>query len=648
MARTAVISNGHLAVGLNEQGLVHDFYYPYVGQDNLTTARSTHHKIGIWVDGQFSWVGEHDWSVSVDYSSEAQEARVVFENQHLQLRIETTDFVDQKYDAFCRKLILINHADHEREVRLFMHQVFELSRNGRADTALYVPEDNYIMNYKGRTVLIAAGNVPGALHGFDQYAVGNYGIEGKEGTFRDAEDGELSGHSVEHAGVDSVMRFQLRIKAGDRQPVDYWVAAGDSPYNTEQVHNIMKLGLDKRLVENRSIWSEWLKISDDRINTVPEQYRPMIRKSLLVIKAHLDERGGVIASCDSSIYNYGRDYYSYVWPRDGAYAVWPLIRLGYTDEPKAFFRFCRDVITPGGYLMHKYQPDRATGSTWHSLLQNGKKELAIQEDETAAVLVALGEFFTMTRDAEFLKEMYSDFILPAATFLHDFIDTQTGLPHASFDLWEEKFATHTYTTAIVYRALKVSSELAKTFGTAQQVEAWDNRAEELLGNRHVFTNYGDGTFRKSYLLQDDDSLQFDNTLDMSSLYGVITYGYFSQTDDQTIHKDVQACIDLLSKNSPTPGVPRYLHDNYFKSSDVYTGNPWLISTLWLAQAHVFYRQYEEAQSLLDWVQSCALPSGMLSEQVDPENSTPVSVTPLVWSHAEFINTVLYLTFAKQK
>ena len=36
-------------VGLNENGLVHDFYYPYVGLENLTTARSMQHKIGVWV-----------------------------------------------------------------------------------------------------------------------------------------------------------------------------------------------------------------------------------------------------------------------------------------------------------------------------------------------------------------------------------------------------------------------------------------------------------------------------------------------------------------------------------------------------------------------------------------------------------------------
>ena len=51
------------------------------------------------------------------------------------------------------------------------------------------------------------------------------------------------------------------------------------------------------------------------------------------------------------IYNYGRDYYCYCWPRDACYALWPLIRLGHFDETRAFFSFARDTLHTSGYLM---------------------------------------------------------------------------------------------------------------------------------------------------------------------------------------------------------------------------------------------------------------------------------------------------------
>ena len=71
MARPLVLSNGRLMVGLDEHGLVHDFYYPYVGQDNLTTARSVHHKIGIWVDNHFTWVDDGSWTISTNFEENA-------------------------------------------------------------------------------------------------------------------------------------------------------------------------------------------------------------------------------------------------------------------------------------------------------------------------------------------------------------------------------------------------------------------------------------------------------------------------------------------------------------------------------------------------------------------------------------------------
>ncbi len=70
------------------------------------------------------------------------------------------------------------------------------------------------------------------------------------------------------------------------------------------------------------------------------------------------------------------------------------------------------------------------------------------------------------------------------------------------------------------------------------------------------------------------------------------------------------------------------------------GNPWFVTTLWLAQYYVKAGQMDDARRLLQWTLERALPSGILSEQVHPVDSSELSVTPLVWSHAEFINTAL--------
>jgi GH15 family glucan-1,4-alpha-glucosidase len=636
-----MLGNGSLTVGLNESGLVHDFYYPYVGLDNLTTSRSLPHKVGVWVDGQFSWLDSKDWQTTVDFETDALVSSIRLQNDALQLELNFNDFVDFELNVFCRQLTVHNGADRSREIRLFFHQAFQISRAGRGDTALFVPEGNYLLDYKGRcSLLVYAQGADGTP--LDQFSVGNCGIEGKEGTWKDAEDGELSGNAVEHGGVDSALRCSLSVAAQSSEIVDYWVVAADAQFSAEKIHEqLLSSGLTSRLDRTRKHWQDWLHVATPALHGMTPEHTTAVKKSLMIIKAHTDKRGGVIASCDSSIYNFGRDYYSYVWPRDGAYAMWPLIRLGYTDEPRRFFSFCRDIIHPDGYLMHKYQPDRAIGSTWHPLLHGKHSELAIQEDETAIVVYMLGEYLEASHDEEFVESMYATFVQPAANFMADFRDESTQLPHASYDLWEEKFLTNTYTTAITHRALLTAAELADRFEFPDDAVRWRDAAKEIADGCHILFDEERGALRKGYLLQDDGSLQFDNTLDVSSAYGALMFAT-QAFGSKAIRSTFKVIEEGLLNSSPSGGVPRYEHDNYFASSPAYLGNPWFVTTLWVAQYYLQLARTPDAETLIDWTLAKALPSGVLSEQINPTDGTPVSVTPLVWSHAETINSLLDL------
>ena len=645
MSRPVVLGNGSLTVGLNEKGLVHDFYYPYVGLENLTTARSLHHKLGISVNGTFSWLDSDDWTTSIDFQTDALISEVEFSNEKLQAQVICSDFVDWEFNAFCRQITLVNTADSTADIKLFCHQVFQLSQMGRGDTALYVPEENYILDYKGRCSLLISGQDNQGTS-FDQFAVGNYGIEGKEGTFRDAEDGELSGSAVEHGGVDSVIRFSSQVDKIGHATLQYWIVAADSQYAAEKIHNKLKSdGLEARKQKTIEAWQNWMSPAKDILAKIEPAYQTAVKKSLLVIKAHTDRRGGIIASTDSSIYNYGRDYYSYVWPRDGAFAIWPLIRMGFTDEPKKFFEFCRDIMAQEGYLMHKYQPDKAIGSTWHPQLHNRRKELAIQEDETAIVIYMLGEYLAHSGDEEFVQNLYHTFIQPAANFMQSFVDDQTNLPHASYDLWEQKFLTTTYTTFVVYQALVVAGDLAEQFNFPDDAHSWRATAEHILENSDIFFDQTNGYLRKGLLVQEDESLFFDNTLDTSSLYGALMFGNPSKVVGYA--KDtLEAIENTLKDSSPSGGVPRYEHDDYFLSEKQYLGNPWFVTSLWLAQIYIRVKDIDNARKIVDWSLSKMLPSGILSEQINPTDSRQVGVSPLVWSHAELINTILDLEKVK--
>ncbi len=638
MSRPVVLSNGSLFVGLNDNGLVHDFYYPYVGLDNLTNARSIPHKIGVWVNGVFSWVDDGSWKVDASFEERALISHVSMHSDKLGITLQFEDFIDKEYNALVRRIKVKNDYAKERDVRLFMHQVFEISRRGRADTALYVPDDHYLLDYKGRCCLLIAGKFVGGGD-YDQYAVGSFELEGKEGTFKDAEDGELSNNPVEHGGVDSVIRFAKRLEAGQSCEIDYWVVAAESQYDAQLVHTYMKhYDISEREEAVRIFWHEWITPAVEKISHMSSDHINAITKSLLVIKAHCDSGGSILASGDSSIFNYGRDYYCYCWPRDAAYAVWPLIRLGMFNEAKNFFAFAKDTMHREGYMMHKYQPDRSIGSTWHPLIHNRSKELAIQEDETAGVIFMLGEYYRASRDEALIQNYYDSFISPGAHFICHYLDPETGLPHASYDLWEEKFLTSTYTVCTVLAGLDTAVKLAKMTDHLEDAKVWQEAADNFRSNLGKLF-HPDGYFRKGFLYSKDGPIQYDDALDISSLYGPFMYSGLP-LEDERIAKTADNVKKKLADVVPAGGVVRYEHDGYFLSKTQFVGNPWIVCSLWLAQYLIANKNKELALKYINWALDRRLPSGILSEQFDPETGSPLGVAPLVWSHAEVVNTLL--------
>jgi GH15 family glucan-1,4-alpha-glucosidase len=56
--------------------------------------------------------------------------------------------------------------------------------------------------------------------------VGQKNINGKEGTYIDAEDGILSGNTIAQGSVDSVVGLHLDIKGMSQKKAYYWLTAG--------------------------------------------------------------------------------------------------------------------------------------------------------------------------------------------------------------------------------------------------------------------------------------------------------------------------------------------------------------------------------------------------------------------------------------
>jgi GH15 family glucan-1,4-alpha-glucosidase len=117
-----------------------------------------------------------------------------------------------------------------------------------------------------------------------------------------------------------------------------------------------------------------------------------------------------------------------------------------------------------------------------------------------------------------------------------------------------------------------------------------------------------------------------------------------------MEKTMRQTLSRLWVQTEIGGLARYEDDYYFRrSEDIQRvpGNPWIICTLWAAQFYIEHasetRELETPLGLLMWAADRAAESGVLPEQVHPYTGEPLSVSPLTWSHAEFVaTTLLYL------
>lgn len=641
MAKSITLGNGNLTVCLDRFGQVSDVYFPYVGLENHTRGFYTH-RVGIWADGTLDWLSGSNWRIDIGCREDALEGRIRAENPALGIVLEFSDIVYNEKDIFVRKVVITNTTPRKREIKLYFHHAFAIYESRRGDTAYYDPAQNAVVHYDGRRIFLMSGRV--RERGFDDYTTGIFGIEGKEGSHRDAEDGVLSKNPIEHGPSDSVIGFYLDIDAGKTETVHYWLAAAETMKEVAVLNQYILLKSPEHLIQTTAdFWHAWVNRYNFSFYGLSEEAIRIFKKSLLVIRAHADNRGGIIASVDSSMLQYGRDTYGYVWPRDAAFSAMALDSAGDHNLTKRFFGFCNDVVSEGGYFMHKYRPDRSLGSSWHPWIRNGKLELPIQEDETAAVLFALWNHYAISRDLEFIEQIYDSLIKRAADFMTAHCDPYLKLPKASYDLWEEKFGTSTYTASAVYGALSAAARFSGILGKRGNEERYRQAADEIKQSilKYLY-NPGEQMFYKM-INPLNVALKIDRTLDMSTAAGLLRFGVLS-ADDERLEKFMTHIEERLRCKTPLGGVARYEGDIYYRTSEGIPGNPWIITTMWLAQYYIARGKevgdLTPAKELIEWAVRHASTAGILPEQLDPYTGAHVSASPLAWSHAEYVLTII--------
>ncbi|MBO2521019.1 MAG: glycoside hydrolase family 15 [Firmicutes bacterium] len=641
MPRALVLGNGRMLVNFDDRLNMRDLYFPRVGMTNHIMGHKN--GIGIWVDGRFEWLDGPGWTVRTGYEEGSLAGESSARHGELGLELTIRDAVHFRDDLYLKTIRIANLLPRRREVRLFFTHDFCVDESDIGDTSFYDPGTDAIVHYKRDKWFLMSGHA--GEHGIFQYANGTKRFAGAEGTWRDAEDGWLEGNPIAQGSVDSCISFRLDLGPHSHRTLDYWIAAGRNLEEVRRLHRrVRRAGVVQLLEHTRAYWRSWLGKKRWDFKDLSPGAAELFYRSLLVVRTQIDRDGAITAANDSDILHFNRDHYSYVWPRDGALVAYALDSAGYSELTRAFYQFCRRVIAPGGYLLHKYHPDGSVGSSWHPWLSDEGPQLPIQEDETALVLHALWHFFERERDLDFVESLYASLIKPAGDFMVHYRDLRTGLPLESYDLWEERRGVFTFTASAVWAGLMAASRFARLFGEEEDAAKYSRAAAEVRAGilEHLWVEKLDRFARG--LTFSGGKLVLDTTLE-SSLYGLHAFGVLP-ADDPRVKSTILQVEEGLTVKTPIGGVARYERDYYFarRHHPHVPGNPWFICTLWIAQWYIATARakadLKKPREILEWCVQRATPSGLLSEQIHPDTGEPLSVTPLTWSHSTYIQTVL--------
>ncbi|GIP41432.1 glucan 1,3-alpha-glucosidase [Paenibacillus sp. J31TS4] len=638
MPRHLVVGNGHILVNLDNRAYIRDIYYPFVGEQNHLQGYPC--RIGVWADGRFSWLEEEGWTFRLGYAEDSLVTQVTAVHAELGLTLEINDGVHQRDPVFLRKVTVHNHWDCEREIRLFFNQDLCINETEVGDTAVYYPANHSVFHYKKDRYFLFNGLAGG--QGIHQFTTGVKRFHHAEGTWRDAEDGELMGNPIAQGSVDSTISLRLRTAAGAAGEAYYWMSIGRCLEDVLELDRYVRESGPGHLLDRvRIYWQRWTNKTERDFADLPESVSRQFKHSLLMVRTQTDNGGAIVAANDSDVMQFNRDHYSYMWPRDGALVAYAMTEAGYGGMVEPFYHFCRRGLSKEGYLHHKYNPDGTVGSSWHPYVSGGEEQLPIQEDETALVLFALWADYKRSGNLELSQSLYPDLIRKAASFLGGYMLEVLDLPKPSYDLWEERYGIFTFTCASVYAGLAAAANFASLFGDEARSTRYRRAAERVKTGmlKHLW-NEEAGRFARGLYRQGGEWVQ-DMTLE-SSIYGIFAFGVL-EADDPRVVSTMRAIREGLTAKTSVGGVARYFNDYYYqRSSDLANvpGNPWIICSLWVAEWEIAAARTADelagARRTLEWAAARAMESGVLPEQVDPYDGSPLSVAPLTWSHATFV------------
>ena len=265
--------------------------------------------------------------------------RVNLFNPDLQILLRCRDAVDFHENIYLKEITVENLLPEDRQVKLFLHLDFSISGNDVGTPQPSTPRAAAWCTTKAPAIFWPTARwwAPG---GWPSSPSARKASVGREGTFRDAEDGILSGNPIAQGSVDSVIGLTLTTAGLGSGQAAFWLAAAENWHEARRLDNLVKYKLPADLLQRTaSYWQLWVRKETPPLQLLPDNLSELYRRSLLILSTQIDWQGGILAATDSDVIQFNRDTYAYIWPRDGALAAHALDLTGYPVYAQRFFEF---------------------------------------------------------------------------------------------------------------------------------------------------------------------------------------------------------------------------------------------------------------------------------------------------------------------
>lgn len=634
----AVIGNGRMLATINSTGELYRLFWPDIDQAQhmgqfLVGLRET-----APVPGDVYWLHDGPWQGRQLYLDETAVVLTQRRRDDVALLVEQADFILPDDDVLVRQYQVTNLADRARTLNMVAYCSFFIDESALYDT-MYIDFPHRALIQFRRNIFLAL-NAPG-------YPLAGYHT-GRRDTPGDplsaACRGEFHGDSSTlRAGAGAVAWKLGELSPGESREFTLYLAADSSQ---SAVLELLSRAAAKSGQEWReltvSFWDYWLNRLPPPAGEAGDQ--KAYRRSLVILKLLSNRKtGGNIAAPEFDPFYTGCGGYGYCWPRDGMYTAMALDQAGCHQEAREFYRFAARVQNPDGSWQQRYFTNGFWAPTWGQ-----------QIDQVGAVLWGYYHHFNMTKDTDFLQDIWPSTLL-GATYILNHLSPTNGLPEPGMDLWEDNFIQSTYAAAAIYGGLHGAAALAERMGVPEKAAEWNQATENIRTsiltylwdparqcfmrgiNRkvgwndyhftlsqggHAWTGNDPSGLYTTYWVEKDTRID-------AAILGLVFPFRVLEPDDPLMDSTIKNIEQTLG-NTRVGGIHRYEGDGYAG------GNPWVLTTLWLGIVRALRGEREAARALYRWALDNASSTGLLPEQVDKERGGPAWVLPLGWSHAMFI------------